>query len=271
MTVATSLLLQLTADEEELERGTGLLLCAAGLAVAYAGMNQLWWLEGQSNLDGSPVDGFAVAILALAGTVVVALARPHLAQTAAGATGGIGLFFVTWGYAALGVPSHTEDATFARLWWPFLLIGLVVVALSAVDLARRRVFSAPVTWVRPPGRQKVLLVAGSVLMFASLALPISGLVGWEWAHGRFLAVPVVAVALALLAATADLRLAGAVAGGARLPAVGALAYLAPTTLAAGYLAGSAASPFGLALAVGAVCLGVPAVTRVRPLPATGAA
>ena len=136
-----------------------------------------------------------------------------------------------------------------------------------MDLARRRVFSAPVTWVRPPGRQKALLIAGSVLMFASLALPIGDLVGWEYGNARFLAVPVVAVALAMLAATADLRVAGAVAAEARLPAVAALAYLAPTTLAAGYLAGSAASPFGLALGVGAVCLGVPAVTRVRPRPA----
>ena len=250
---------------------TGLLLCAAGLAVAYAGMHELWWMPVGSYLDGSPVDGFAVAILGLAGAVVVALARPHLAPAAVGVTSGIGLFFVTWGYAALGVPSHTEDSSFAQLWWPFLITGLVAVALSSVDLARRRVFSAPVIWVRPPGRQKALLIAGSVLMFASLALPIGNLVGWEYGNARFLAVPVVAVALAMLAATADLRVAGAVAAEARLPAVGALAYLAPTTLAAGYLAGSAASPFGLALAVGAVCLGVPAVTRVRPLPATGAA
>ena len=248
---------------------TGLLLCAAGLAVAYARMNELWWLEGQSNLDGSPVDGFAVAILALAGTVVVALARPHLAPAAVGATGGIGLFFVTWGYAALGVPSHTEDRR----------VRQAVVAVPADRTRRRRpVGSRPGT---APGLQRTRHLGaaagtsegaarrrlGADVRFAGAADQWPRRLGV--AHGRFLAVPVVAVALALLAATADLRLAGAVAGGARLPAVGALAYLAPTTLAAGYLAGSAASPFGLALAVGAVCLGVPAVTRVRPLAGDG--
>jgi hypothetical protein len=170
---------------------------------------------------------------------------------------------VTWGYAALGVPSHTEDSRFERLWWPFLLIGLAVVGLSAVDLARRRVFSAPVTWVRPAGRQKALLVAGTVLVTASLVLPLGDQPGWQYSHGRFLAVPVVAVALALLAATADLRVDRTGMGEVRVPAAVALSYLAPTTLAAGYLAGSPAWPFGLALGVGAVCLGIPAVTRTR--------
>jgi hypothetical protein len=244
---------------------TGLLLCAAGLATAHVRMHELWFMPVISNLPGSPVDGFVVAILGLAGAVVVALARPLLAPAASGVTGGIGLFFVTWGYAALGVPSHTSDSTFAELWWPFLLIGLLVVALSVLDQTRRRVLSAPVTWVRPAGRQKVLLVAGSVLVTGSLALPLhaSDFI-WPYSHGRFLAVSVVAVALALLAAKADLWVAWAAAGEVRLPAVVALTYLAATTMAAGYLAVSAPSPFGLALGCGAVCLGLPAVARARP-------
>jgi hypothetical protein len=242
----------------------GLLLCAAGLTAAYAHMDRLWFMPVIDNLGGSPVDGFAAAILALAGAVVVALARPHLARTATGVTGGIGLFFVTWGYAALGVPSHTDDSSFAQLWWPFLLIGIVVVAFSALDLARRRVFSAPVTWVRPAGRQRALLVAGSILVTVALALPIDGShLAWPYSHGRFLAVSVVAVALALLAATADLGVAGTAAGEVRLPAAVALAYLATTTIAAGYLAVSATTLFGLALGGGAVCLGVPALSRSR--------
>jgi hypothetical protein len=242
----------------------GLLVCAAGLAVAYARMNDLWFMPVISNLPGSTVDGFRLAILVLAGAVVVALARPHLAQASAGVTGGIGLFFVTWGYAALGVPSHTSDDAFAGLWWPFLLIGLVVVALSALDLARRRVFRAPVTWVRPGGRQKAALVAGSVLVTGALALPIHGSdLVWPYSHGRFLAVSVITVAVALLAATADLRVAGAVAHEMRLPAAVALAYLAATTMAAGYLAVAAPSPFGLALGCGAVCLGLPALSWTR--------
>jgi hypothetical protein len=238
-------------------------LAAGGLlGWAYVDLNQLWYMPNDSNLDPYSLDGFGVAIAALLAACVVAITRPALRATATAVAGGVGLFLVTWGYFALGVDEMNSDPAYRDPWRGFLYLGLLVVALSVVDLARRHLLDGPVRWHRPPWRQTALLAAGTVLGVVALALEVDGRPVWVYSDAQVVGLPVIATAVAWLIATAQLG------GDMRPLRAAAVTVLAASTVAALYLCLNRSALFALATALGDACLLVAVILASRrPRPA----
>jgi hypothetical protein len=229
------------------------LAACAVLGYAYVTIDELWYMPNTANLGTYSLDGFGVSIIALGVAGVVGLTRPTLAATATAVAGGIGLFFLAWGYLALGVDEMNSDPAFRGAWRVFLYVGLAVAVLTVVDLARRRMLEGPVSWQRPSWRRTALLAVGTVLAVAAVALDVDGVAVWTSTDAQVVAVPFVAVTLTWVAMTARMTATGA-AGTA------ATAYLAASILAALYVGVSRTAPFAAATAVGDICLLVAVVT-----------
>jgi hypothetical protein len=232
------------------------LVACAVLGYAYVTIDRLWYLPNSENLGTYSLDGFGVSITALAGAGVVGLTRPKLAVTATSVAGGIGLFFLAWGYFALGNDSMNSDPAFRGAWRVFLYVGLAVAVLTVVDLARRRMLEGPVDWHRPAWRRTALLGVGTALAVAAVAGDIDNQAVWTFTDAQVVVVPFVSVTLTWVAVTARMTATG--------PAcAAAMAYLCASALAALYLALAASSAFGAATAVGDVCLLVAVVLDSR--------
>ncbi len=232
------------------------LVACAVLGYAYVTIDRLWYLPNSANLGTYSLDGFGVSIIALAVAGVIGLTRPKLAVTATSVAGGIGLFFLTWGYFALGNDSMNSDPAFRGAWRVFLYTGLAVAVLTVVDLARRRMLEGPVGWRRPAWRLTALLGVGTALAVAAVAGDIDDQAIWTFTNAQVVVVPFVAVTLTWLAVTARMTATG--------PACAAsMAYLSASIRSALYLALAASSAFGVATAVGDVCLLVAVVLASR--------
>ena len=229
------------------------LVACAVLGYAYVTIDELWYMPNTANLGTYSLDGFGVSIIALGVAGVVGLTRPTLAVTATAVAGGIGLFFLAWGYLALGVDEMNSDPAFRGAWRVFLYVGLAVAVLTVVDLARRRMLEGPVGWQRPSWRRTALLAVGTVLAVAAVALDVDGVAVWTSTDAQVVVVPFVAVTLTWVAVTARMTATG-VSGTA------ATAYLAASILAALYVGVSRTAPFAAATAVGDVCLLVAVLT-----------
>ena len=101
------------------------LVACVVLGYAYVTIDELWYMPNWANLGTYSLDGFGVSIIALAVAGVIGLTRPKLAVTATAVAGGIGLFFLAWGYFALG-----NDVDEQRPGLPRRLAGLPVRAAS---------------------------------------------------------------------------------------------------------------------------------------------
>jgi hypothetical protein len=236
---------------------TAQLVASAVLGYAYVTIDRLWYLPNSANLGTYSLDGFGVSIIALAVAGVIGLTRPKLAVTATSVAGGIGLFFLTWGYFALGNDSMNSDPAFRGAWRVFLYVGLAVAALTVVDLARRRLLEGSVDWQRPGWRRTTLLGVGTVLAVAAVAGDIDNQAVWTFTAAQVVVVPFVATALTWVAVTVRMTATG--------PArAAASAYLSASALAALYLALAASSAFGAATAVGDICLLVAVILAIRP-------
>jgi hypothetical protein len=238
------------------------LVACIGLGYAYVTIDELWYMPNRANLGTYSLDGFGLSIITLAVAGVLGLTRPKLAVTATAVAGGIGLFFLAWGYFALGNDSMNSDPAFRDAWRVFLYGGLAVAVLTVVDLARRRMFEGPVGWQRPSWRRTVLLGIGTVLAIAAVALDIDDQAVWNFTDAQVVVVPFVAVTLTWVAVTARMTATGA-AGAA------AVAFLSASTLAALYLGVNASSAFAAATAVGDVCLLVAVILASRQRSAAG--
>jgi hypothetical protein len=236
---------------------TAQLVASAVLGYAYVTIDRLWYLPNSANLGTYSLDGFGVSIIALAVAGVIGLTRPKLAVTATSVAGGIGLFFLAWGYFALGNVSMNSDPAFRGAWRVFLYVGLAVAALTVVDLARRRLLEGSVEWQRPGWRRTTLLGVGTVLAVAAVAGDIDNQAVWTFTAAQVVVVPFVATALTWVAVTVRMTATG--------PArAAASAYLSASALAALYLALAASSAFGAATAVGDICLLVAVILAIRP-------
>jgi hypothetical protein len=234
-------------------------LAAGGLlAWAYVDLEQLWYMPNDSNLDPYSLDGFGVAIAGLLVACVVAITRPRLSATATAIAGSVGLFLVTWGYFALGVDEMNSDPSFRDSWRGFLYLGLLVVALSIVDLARRRLLDGPVRWHRPPWRQTALLGTGTILGVAALALEVDGRPVWVYSDAQVVGLPLVAGAVAWLVVTA------ALGDDMRPLRSAAVTVLATSTVAALYIGLNRSAPFALVTALGDALLLVGVILASRP-------
>ena len=231
------------------------LVACVGLGYAYVTIKELWYMPNTANLGTYSLDGFGVSIVALAAASIVGLTRPKLAVTATAVAGGIGLFFLAWGYFALGNDSMKSEPAFRDAWRVFLYVGLAVAVLTVVDLARRRMLEGPVGWQRPSWRRSALLVVGTVLAIAAIALDINDQAVWTFSDA-VVVVPFVAVTLTWVAVTVPMTATGA----ARAAAV---AFLSASTLAALYLGVNASSAFAAATALGDVCLLVAVILASR--------
>jgi hypothetical protein len=232
------------------------LVACVGLGYAYVTLDELWYMPNTANLGTYSLDGFGVSIVALAVAGVIGLTRPKLAVTATAVAGGIGLFFLAWGYFALGNDSMGSDPAFRGTWRVFLYVGLAVAVLSVVDLARRRMLEGPGGWQRPSWRRSAFLGVGTVLAIAAVALDIDDQAVWTFSDAQVVVVPFVAVTLTWVAVTA------------RMPATGpagaaAMAFLAASTVAALYLGLARTSAFAAATALGDVCLLVAVILASR--------
>jgi hypothetical protein len=232
------------------------LVAGAVLGYAYVTIDELWYMPNTANLGTYSLDGFGVSIVALAVAGLIGLTRPKLAVTATAVAGGIGLFFLAWGYFALGNDSMSSDPAFRGAWRVFLYVGLAVAVLTVVDLARRRMLEGPVGWQRPSWRRSALLGVGTVLAIAAVALDIDNQAVWTFSDAQVVIVPFLAVTLTWVAVTA------------RMPATGpagaaAMAFLAASTVAALYLGLARTSAFAAATTVGDVCLLVAVILAAR--------
>jgi hypothetical protein len=233
-------------------------LAAGGLlAWAYVDLQQLWYMPNDSNLDPYSLDGFGLAIAALLAACLVAITRPRLSATATAVAGGVGLFLVTWGYFALGVDEMNSDPSFRDPWRGFLYLGLLVVVLSVVDLARRHLLDGPVRWHRPPWQQTALLGAGTVLGLVALALEVDGRPVWVYSDAQVVGLPVIAGAVAWLVVIAELG------GDMRPLRSAAVTILAASTVAALYISLNRSAPFAFATALGDACLLVAVILASR--------
>jgi hypothetical protein len=232
------------------------LVAGALLGYAYVTIDRLWYMPNSENLGTYSLDGFGVSIIALAAASIVGLTRPKLAATATAVSGGIGLFFLAWGYLALGVDSMNSDPAFRDAWRVFLYVGLAVAVLSVVDLARRRMLEGPVDWQRPSWRRTALLGVGTVLAVAAVALDIDDQAVWTGTDAQVVVLPFVAVTLTWVAVTVRMTANGA----ARAAAV---AFLSASTVAALYLGIARTSAFPAATAAGDVCLLVAVILASR--------
>jgi hypothetical protein len=236
-------------------------LAAGGLlGWAYVDLGQLWYMPNDSNLDPYSLDGFGVAIAVLLAACVVAITRPRLSAAATAVAGAVGLFLVTWGYFALGVDEMNSDPSFRDSWRGFLYLGLLVVALSVVDLARRHLLDGPVRWHRPRWQQTALLGAGTVLGVVALALDVDGRSVWVYSDAQVVGLPLVAGTVAWLVVTAELG------GDMRPLRSAAVTVLAASTIAALYICLNRSAPFALATALGDACLLVAVILASRPAP-----
>jgi hypothetical protein len=238
------------------------LVASVALGYAYVSLDELWYMPNRANLGTYSVDGFGVSIIALAVAGLVGLTRPKLAVTATAVAGGIGLFFLAWGYFALGNDSMNSDPPFRDAWRAFLYVGLAVAVLTVVDLARRRMLEGPVGWRRPSWRRSAWLGVGTVLAIAAVALDIDDQAVWTFSDAQVVVLPFVAVMLTWVAVTVPMTATGA----ARAAAV---AFLSASTLAALYLGVNASSAFAAATALGDVCLLVAVILASRQRFAAG--
>jgi len=230
---------------------------AIALGWAYVTLDRLWYQPNSENLSTYALDGFGLAILAIAAAGVIGLTRPRLAAAASAAAVGLGLFLTSWSYVALGSESMRTDPAFSTTWRVFLYVGLAVAAAGVVDLARRRAFDGPVGWHRPSWRQTALLVPGSLLGVAALALDVDDQGIWAFSGGQAVALPLLAAAFAWVTVTVR-------SDGSRPLSVAVTAYLSASALAALYLAVAASSAFGAGTALGDICLALAVVTSRQP-------
>jgi hypothetical protein len=226
---------------------------AIALGAAYVTLDGLWYLPNSANLSTYSLDGFGLAILAIAAAGVIGLTRPRLAAAASAVAVGLGLFLTSWSYVALGNESMRSDPAFSTTWRVFLYVGLAVAAVGVVDLARREAFDGPIGWHRPSWPQTALLVAGTLLGAASLALDVDSQGVWAYSGGQ-------AVSLLLLAAAFSWVTVTVRSEGSRHLRVAVTAYLSASALAALYLAVAASSAFGAGTALGDICLALAVVT-----------
>lgn len=147
-----------------------LVAISIGWLGVYGGFgDSLWYQPSANHLKPSILrDGFSLAPVVVIACVIGAVWWPRVALFALGVAVGVALFFLTWSVIFLGMSQISDDSSVAWIWRGFGYLGVVTMAVVAVELWHRHLLRGRLPWRAPTLLEAGLFVLGAFLLFKAL-------------------------------------------------------------------------------------------------------